>query len=215
MMNLLSLSSMAQASESKSGSVLIPEVKNVESFGTRGGGSTDGTAVFSERSTRCIRLGAARCMLHRDVTSFTVRSMCQKMCHFRAPILACHRMWYAGRGTNEAGRGFLQSTVAWFASVIALFGPSQQIAKIKGSGTIGFSDCTFVQWSKEAEHVAIQASTGSFLAQGHEFLERKQHGSLEEAVDRAVIWGNLFAGPTQIRKVSKHDVQIGLNTASS
>jgi hypothetical protein len=34
-------------------------------------------------------------------------------------------------------------------------------------------------------------------------------------VDRAVISGNLFAGPAQIRNASKHDVQIGLNAASS
>jgi hypothetical protein len=30
-----------------------------------------------------------------------------------------------------------------------------------------------------------------------------------------VISGNLFAGPAQIRNASKHDVQIGLNAASS
>jgi hypothetical protein len=97
----------------------------------------------------------------------------------------------------------------------AFWGPCQQIAKIAGSGTVGFSDCTFVQWSKEGEHAAIQASSGSLLVRGCEFLERKQHISLGEAVDRAVISGNLFAGPGQIENLSKHDVQIGLNAASS
>jgi hypothetical protein len=29
-----------------------------------------------------------------------------------------------------------------------------------------------------------------------------------------VISGNLFAGPAQIKNLSKHDVQIGLNAAS-
>jgi len=97
----------------------------------------------------------------------------------------------------------------------AFWGPCQQIAKVAGSGTVGFSDCTFVQWSKEGEHAAIQASSGSLLVQGCEFLERKQHISLGEDVNRAVISGNLFAGPAQIRNTSKHDVQIGLNAASS
>jgi hypothetical protein len=97
----------------------------------------------------------------------------------------------------------------------AFWGPCQQIARIGGSGTVGFSDCTFVQWSTQGEHAAIQASSGSLLVQGCEFFERKQHISLGEAVDRAVISGNLFAGPAQIRNLSKHDVQIGLNAASS
>lgn len=97
----------------------------------------------------------------------------------------------------------------------AFWGPCQQIAKVGGSGTVGFSDCTFVQWSKEGEHAAIQAASGSLLVQGCEFLERKQHISLGEGVDRAVISGNLFAGPAQIHNASRHDVQIGLNAASS
>src|SRR3984885_7949152 len=90
----------------------------------------------------------------------------------------------------------------------AFWGPCQQIAKVGGTGTVGFSDCTFVQWSKEGEHAAIQASSGSLLVQGCEFLERKPHILLGEAVNRAVISGNLFAGPAQIRNASKHDVQI-------
>jgi hypothetical protein len=97
----------------------------------------------------------------------------------------------------------------------AFWGPCQQIAKVGGSGTVGFSDCTFVQWSKEGEHAAIQAASGSLLVQGCEFLERKKHISLGESVERAIISGNLFAGPVQIHNASKHDVQIGLNAASS
>jgi hypothetical protein len=97
----------------------------------------------------------------------------------------------------------------------AFWGPCQQIAKVGGSGTVGFSDCTFVQWSKEGEHAAIQAASGSLLVQGCEFLERKKHISLGESVERAIILGNLFAGPVQIHNASKHDVQIGLNAASS
>ena len=96
----------------------------------------------------------------------------------------------------------------------AFWGPCQQIAKVGGSGTVGFSDCTFVQWSKAGEHAAIQASSGSLLVQGCEFIERKPHIWLGEAVDRAVISGNLFGGPAQIKNESKHDVQIGLNAAS-
>ena len=97
----------------------------------------------------------------------------------------------------------------------AFWGPCNQIAKIHGTGTVGFSDCTFVQWGKEGDVAAIQAASGSLSVQGCEFLQAKRHISLGEAVDRAVIMGNLFSGPARIDNLSKNDVQIGLNAASS
>lgn len=96
----------------------------------------------------------------------------------------------------------------------AFWGPCNQIAKIAGTGTVGFSDCTFVQWGN-AGRAAIQASSGSVLLRGCEFLENKPHVLLGEGVSRAVISGNLFAGPAQIQSNSPNDVQIGLNAASS
>jgi hypothetical protein len=96
----------------------------------------------------------------------------------------------------------------------AFWGPCNQIAKIGGQGTVGFSDCTFVQWGKEGDRAAIQASSGSLLIRGCEFRQNKKHISLGEAVDRAVITGNLFMGRPQIDNASHHDVQIGLNAAS-
>jgi len=96
----------------------------------------------------------------------------------------------------------------------AFWGPCNQIAKIAGQGTVGFSDCTFVQWGKEGDRAAIQASSGSVIIQGCDFREKKRHISLGVAIDRAVITGNLFAGPAQIQNESHKDVQIGLNAAS-
>jgi hypothetical protein len=95
----------------------------------------------------------------------------------------------------------------------AFWGPCNQIAKIAGRGTVGFSDCTFVQWGKEGDRAAIQASSGALLVRGCEFRQRKRHISLGPAVDRAVITGNLFAGPAQIENASQGDAQIGLNAA--
>jgi hypothetical protein len=97
----------------------------------------------------------------------------------------------------------------------AFWGPCNQIAKIAGTGTVGFNDCTFVQWGKAGDRAAIQASSGSVLVRGCEFLENKSHILLGESVDRAVIAGNLFTGPAQIQNHSHKDVQIGLNSASS
>lgn len=93
----------------------------------------------------------------------------------------------------------------------AFWGPCNQIAKIGGQGTVGFSDCTFVEW--KSERAAVQVSAGSVLIRGCEFRQNKPHIALGEGVDRAVITGNLFAGPAQIRNASTKDVQIGLNAA--
>ena len=96
----------------------------------------------------------------------------------------------------------------------AFWGPCNQIAKVRGQGTVGFSDCTFVQWSETGDHAAIQASSGSLLVRGCEFRQRKRHISLGKSIERAVITGNLFEGPAQIENASTMDVQIGLNAAS-
>ncbi len=96
----------------------------------------------------------------------------------------------------------------------AFWGPCNQIARISGSGTVGFSDCTFVQWGKEGDRPAIQASSGCVLVRGCDFRQRKQHIALGEAVQQAIVTGNLFSGPAQIQNASAQDVQIGLNAAS-
>src|SRR6266567_1960478 len=92
----------------------------------------------------------------------------------------------------------------------AFWGPCNQIAKIAG-GTVGFSDCTFVEWKKD--RAAIQVSGGSALIRGCDFRQNQPHIALGASVDRAVITGNPFAGPAQIRNASTKDVQIGLNSA--
>jgi Pectate lyase superfamily protein len=96
----------------------------------------------------------------------------------------------------------------------AFWGPCDQIAKIAGRGTVGFSDCTFVQWGKDSDRPAIQAASGSVLVRGCEFLQNKPHISLDADVTRAIITGNLFKGPAQIQNASHGDIQTGFNAAS-
>ena len=93
----------------------------------------------------------------------------------------------------------------------AFWGPCDQIAKIAGTGTVGFSDCTFVQWGIDGDHAAIQASSGTVLIRGCEFRLNKPHISLGEAVHCAIISGNIFKGAPQIATSSLANVQIGLN----
>jgi hypothetical protein len=93
----------------------------------------------------------------------------------------------------------------------AFWGPCNQVAKIAGQGTVGFSDCTFVEWRRD--RAAIQVAGGSVLVRGCEFRQNQPHITLGEGVDRAVITGNLFGGRAQIRNGATKDVQIGLNAA--
>jgi len=94
----------------------------------------------------------------------------------------------------------------------AFWGPCNQIAKIAGKGTVGFSDCTFMQWdhNKEGRH-ALQVSGGTVLVRGCEFQENKPQIELGEAVSRAVISDNIITGPTRITNRSK--VKISNNAS--
>jgi hypothetical protein len=78
----------------------------------------------------------------------------------------------------------------------SFWGPCNQIARIAGRGTVGFSDCTFVQWdrNREGRH-AIQAESGTVLVRGCEFREDKPQIQVAEGV-HAVISDNAFASKT-------------------
>jgi len=96
----------------------------------------------------------------------------------------------------------------------AFWGPCNQIAKVGGKGTVGFSDCTFMQWDHQNEgRAAIQVSGGSILIRGCEFQERKAQISLSEGVRRAVISDNLFAGPARISNQSKCSPKLSNNSS--
>lgn len=74
----------------------------------------------------------------------------------------------------------------------AFWGPCNQIAKIEGTGTVGFNSCTFVQWDgKNAGRPAIDAVAGTVLVRDCEFREDKLDVRLGKQVKRAIVSGNL------------------------
>ena len=96
----------------------------------------------------------------------------------------------------------------------AFWGPCNQIAKVAGKGTVGLSDCTFVQWDRKNEgRHALQVSGGSVLVRGCEFQARKPQVQIGEQVRRAVISGNLLAGKQAISNQSKGSVEIANNAS--
>ncbi len=96
----------------------------------------------------------------------------------------------------------------------AFWGPCRQIARVAGSGTVGFGDCTFVQWDakKEGRH-AIQAAGGTLLVRGCEFRADRPQVELGEGVRRAVVTDNLFTGPVRVTNRSPGKVQMANNVA--
>ena len=97
----------------------------------------------------------------------------------------------------------------------AFWGPSNQIAKIAGTGTVGFSDCTLVQWGgKDGSRHAIQAQSGTVLIRGCEFQQNRPHILLGKKVSRAIIAENIFEGPIRISNQSQGSVKIGLNSSN-
>ncbi len=97
----------------------------------------------------------------------------------------------------------------------AFWGPCNRNAVVDGSGVVGFSDCTFVQWGhgKEETH-ALKIVGGSVLIRGCEFREDKKQVYLGPKVSRAVVTDNLFSGEARITNESKGDVVIANNVTT-
>jgi hypothetical protein len=94
----------------------------------------------------------------------------------------------------------------------AFWGPCKQIARLAGSGTTGFSDCTFVQWDsqKEGRH-ALQVESGTVLVRGCEFQADRSQIDLGEHVRRAIIEGNVMKGKLRIDNHSTGSVVLANN----
>ena len=87
----------------------------------------------------------------------------------------------------------------------AFWGPCNQNAVIEGKGTVGFSDCTFVQWGgKQHDRAAIQGKNGTVMVQGCTFREDAPQVQLDRGVKRAVITGNVLTGETRIENKCAH-----------
>jgi hypothetical protein len=96
----------------------------------------------------------------------------------------------------------------------AFWGPCNQIGRIAGKGTVGFSDCTFVQWDRKKEgRPALRVESGSLVVRGCEFREDKAQIELGEKVRRAVITGNLITGKERIANHSTGRVQMADNAS--
>ena len=94
----------------------------------------------------------------------------------------------------------------------AFWGPCNRNVVVDGKGTVGFSDCTFVQWGHQREGCpSIDAQGGSILVRGCEFKEDKLQVVLGKGVERAIITDNLITGKKRIDNDARGTVIIAHN----
>eukprot|EP00118_Oscarella_pearsei_P005828 m.26768 g.26768 ORF g.26768 m.26768 type:complete len:456 (+) comp29501_c0_seq3:37-1404(+) len=97
----------------------------------------------------------------------------------------------------------------------AFWGPSNSIAKISGSGTTGFGDCTLCQWDqskKGRSAIEIDGATGNLMVNNCDFQHDGNQIDLGSSptLARAVITGNVFQGATRVTGKARN-TQMGLN----
>lgn len=110
----------------------------------------------------------------------------------------------------------------------AFWGPCHQIANVAGNGTVGFSDCTFVQWgfrdmplvqggrsggrvNKERVDVpAIEATGGILLVRGCDFQDGKTQLYLGKDLKKAVISDNVVRGRLRIMDETGRPSSVGI-----
>ncbi|MGC8552427.1 MAG: glycosyl hydrolase family 28-related protein [Phycisphaerae bacterium] len=95
----------------------------------------------------------------------------------------------------------------------SFWGPCRQIARLGSACTVGFGDCTFCQWDQS--QYAIESLAGRLLVRGCEFQQKGSQVRLHQAVNQAVITGNIAMGAWQIANGIKRRAHIGLNGSGS
>jgi hypothetical protein len=90
----------------------------------------------------------------------------------------------------------------------AFWGPCNRNAVVDGYGTVGFSDCSFMQWGHKVGKTdgskpdvpSLDILGGSVLIRGCEFMDDKPQVHLGTRVERAIVTDNLIAGKQRIIK---------------
>ena len=93
----------------------------------------------------------------------------------------------------------------------SFWGPASQIAKIDGTGTVSFSQCTFLNQGKSKDAFTIDALSGDINISNSRFWMDRPDIHLGKNVTTAVISGNRFNKAKRITNESTGDVQEGLN----
>lgn len=96
----------------------------------------------------------------------------------------------------------------------AFWGPSCQIAKIAGTGTVAFSDCNFCEWDvKRDGRAAVQVAGGTILLRGCDFQQKKKACvQLGKEVQAGVISANIFRTDPAVADETEGKVEVSGNS---
>ena len=96
----------------------------------------------------------------------------------------------------------------------SFWGLCDVVARTDGRGAASFSQCHFLNYSRERpDSYTIEAVGGDLIVQGCRFGRDRPDIKLGEKVRTAVIVGNHFKATKGIKNLSKGDVQEGFNVA--
>jgi hypothetical protein len=94
----------------------------------------------------------------------------------------------------------------------AFWGPSNQIAKIDGSGYVSFNNCNFCDWAAKGKDVpAFSVLGGALSITGCNFRQKKRLVEIGPNAESLIFTSNHLAGSLQIANPNGIQAQIGLN----
>ncbi|HOQ89018.1 MAG TPA: glycosyl hydrolase family 28-related protein, partial [Candidatus Hydrogenedentes bacterium] len=93
----------------------------------------------------------------------------------------------------------------------AFWGPCRRIADVDGTGTVGFGDCTFQEWSlapkgspdADREFPAIRALGGSLMVRGCEFMQKRPQLEIGPNAMRVLFSENFVLGNLNVQNRNK------------
>jgi len=90
-----------------------------------------------------------------------------------------------------------------------------QAVRVDGPGTVGLTDCTFIQWAaKKDGRPAIQGLGGTLLVRGCDFKHDAPQIEIQDGVHRAIISDNVMTGAVRIAVGGKTRVVLGQNVGT-
>ncbi len=90
-----------------------------------------------------------------------------------------------------------------------------QAVRADGKGTVGLTDCTFIQWAaKQDGRPAVQGLNGTLLVRGCEFKHDAPQIEIQDGVRRAIITDNVMTGAVRIAIAGKARAIVGQNLGS-
>jgi hypothetical protein len=193
---------IAQASESKSGPISIPEMENVVSFGARGDGSTDNTAAFQRVLDATHLAGGGTVYAPPGRYPFRGTLDVPEGVSLRGSYL-CVPSHTGMRDKGQAKPG--EDGTALF--VTSGRGKEDGTPFLTLNSNSSVNGLTIFYPEQDAESIPV--------AYPWTIAIRGKSPAIQDVELLNPLSRYLFAGPAQIHNASKHDVQIGLNAASS